>query len=326
MEKIDLHIHTNYSDGQLNVFDILEIAKKEGIQALAITDHDTIINLKGVKEIAKLFDIDMIEGIEISVGQPYNIHMLGYGILDFDTVESYIKEVKYENMEICKRVIKLLQEKGYDITEEEIYEDMEKRRAENLINCRLIQKKCKEKGIDINDKLLGVNEEILDKRSIAKLLVKKGYAKNNKDVYDSIMGRDCDCYIPIKKITAKEAIELITKAGGVPVLAHPGTIAVKDESELEELIIELKKLGLRGLEIVNVGEFEEELSVDLARIADENDLIQTVGTDFHRPTDINSILGLTIQGNKSIIEGLKGEIERANEKYKIANNIDLGDR
>lgn len=314
MEKIDLHIHTNYSDGQLNIYDIFELARKEKIKHLAITDHDTIINLKEAKKVAEFYNIDFIEGIEISVGKPCKMHILGYGILDLDKVEEYVQKMKRENVAICKDVIKLLQEKGYEISIEEVIEDIKRRKIENQISSRIVQSK-----YSMNEST-EIAEEILDKRAIAKVLVKKGYARNNKAVYDDIMGQGCECYIPIKKMDAKAVIDLISLAGGVAILAHPTTIEV-DYEELEDIIKELQEMGLKGIEIVNGGTYHEDDTKRLIDIANKNGLIKTMGTDFHRTTDANHILGL--EAEESIITQLKEEIEKSNTKWIKLNKQKL---
>lgn len=313
MKKIDLHVHTNYSDGQLNIFDIFELAKRDGVKSLAITDHDTIINLTNVEDIARLFDIEFFKGIEISVGYPYNMHILGYGIIDAEKVEEYIRTVKHKNIQICEDVINLLQQEGYEISLEEVYADIERRKIQNYINYRVVAQKCREHNIPVSS-YMKIREEMLDKRAIAKLLVKKGYARGNKEVYDGIMGRGCKCYIPINKISARNAINLIISSGGVAVLAHPNTIEVENQEQLKELIVYLTSLGLRGIETINMSKFDQSATEYLNHIAEKNRLIVTAGTDFHSTSINGHDLGVEVKSG--IIDLLKTEIKKANERFE----------
>lgn len=309
-KKIDLHIHSNYSDGELNIFDIIELAKSYGLSTIAITDHDTVINLRDIDKIAKLYGIDIIPGIEISVGKPFNMHILGYGIKNFEKVEAYLREIKNRNIAICEKVVKLLQEDGYEISLEEIYENMHTRRSQNIRETERIKRKSKELGIESLD--IEPSDEIFDKRCIAKLLVEKGYARNNKEVYDVIMGQGCKNYIPIYKISARDTINLIHEAGGVVVLAHPFTINLSQE-KLEELIKQLKELGLDGIEILNAGTYSEQQTNILRVLADKYKLIETIGTDFHRTSDQNNFLG--IDTNQAFLDRLLLAIEARNKEY-----------
>lgn len=258
MELIDLHVHTRYSDGKYRITEVLEIAKKRGVTKIAITDHDTIINLKNYKELEEMYEIEIIPGVEISTDEK-KLHILGYGIKNMDHMEEVLMAYKIYNYSICLEVLELLQKHGYEITKEEVEENMRREGHDSL----------------------------LDKREIVKVLIRKGYASNVKEAYDNIIGRNTKLYVPIAKMSAEEAIRLINNCGGVAVLAHPGSLKM-DSEELSHKTLELMTYGLSGIEIVNGNTTLEDRNT-YERIGDLLGLIKTYGSDFH---DESRALGL----------------------------------
>ena len=138
------------------------------------------------------------------------------------------------------------------------------------------------------------HDGILDKKAIAKMLIKMGYASNTKEVYDKYIGAKAPAYVPIEKITAKQAIDLIHSCGGVVAWAHPATAKKTHTSrdqeqfsdeELLTLLKTLKELGLDGVECFTTKTTPEE-SRKFIQWAKDLDLLVTGGSDFH-----NHIIG-----------------------------------
>lgn len=250
MELFDLHVHTRYSDGKYKINEVLEMAKNRGLTKISITDHDTIIKLKNYKELEQIYGIEILPGVEISTDTK-KLHILGYGIKDIDHMEEVLMSYKIYNCSICLEVLELLQKHGYDITLEEIKENMQREGHDSL----------------------------LDKREIVKVLIRKGYASNVKEAYDNIIGRNTKLYVPIAKMSAEDAIRLINECGGVAVIAHPGSLKLNSE-ELSHKVLELMTYGLSGIEVVN-GNTSLEDRLTYERIGDLLGLIKTYGSDFH---------------------------------------------
>lgn len=253
-----MHVHTRFSDGKYKIDEVLNMAKEKGISKISITDHDTIINLKNYCELEEKYGIQILPGVEISTEEK-KLHILGYGIKDIELLEEVLMKYKRYNYNICLQVIELLQKHNYDITLEEIKENMKKEGHDSL----------------------------LDKREIVKVLIKKGYASNVKEAYDNIIGRKTSLYVPIMKISAESAIRLINECGGVAVLAHPASLKLNDE-ELAHKVIKLMTYGLSGIEVMNGNTLLEDRK-KYERIADMLGLLKTYGSDFH---DDSSTLGL----------------------------------
>lgn len=254
-ELIDMHVHTRFSDGKYKLEEVLALAHEKGIKKLVITDHDTIIKTKDISTLASKYDISVIPGIEISTSEK-KLHILGYNISDIELLETELLNYKRRNYFICLELIELLKSNGFDISVEEV-----------------------------KDNIRREGSSLLDKREIVKVLIKKGYASNVKEAYDNIIGRKAKYYIPISKITPSDAISLIISAGGLPVLAHPASLKLSKE-ELYYKVFDLMKSGLSGIEVVNGitpnrSDYEE--------VADTLGLLKTYGSDFH---DESHTLGL----------------------------------
>lgn len=250
MEKIDLHIHTNISDGTLSPEEVVKKAKEINCQKISITDHD-IAN--SYEELERKYDIEIIPGIEFNTADR-NLHILGYGMLDINSINERMTELRLLNEKVCLKVIDLMEKAGYDISLEKL-----------LIYLR-----------ESN-----FNTEIIDKRKIVKYLIYMGYANNVLDAYESLIGREQEFYVPNYKISPQEIIKLIKDCGGIAVLAHPSTIS-KNPEEVINKIKELKEFGLDGIEIQN-GKIDLINNDIYQKLAEELNLVKTVGSDFHDP-------------------------------------------
>jgi len=254
--KIDLHIHSTASDGSLSPLEILTAAQDLGLGAIAITDHDTINGSKDALAAGIPPHLNFLTGVEISATPPPafsfsgSMHILGYSIRLDDPV--------------LNRTLGLLQESR-------------KNRNPLIIHC------LNKLGIDLslNEVLHEVGEEgQLGRPHIARVMVKKGIAKSINDAFDRYLGVGKPAYVNKYRIESARAIEIIIGAGGIPVLAHPILLQTKNNTVLEELIVTLKGMGLKGIEVY----YPEHSPGDMAfytEIANRHGLLMTGGTDFH---------------------------------------------
>jgi len=247
--RVDLHLHTNYSDGDLSPDELIHLAKKNKLDLIAITDHDTIT---GLKNIHNRDNIDIINGIEFSCKvDKGRMHLLGYNI---------------------------------DINNKELNEKLSELR-DNSLNTLLsliVQLKV-DYGIvfkydDIKD-LINSNHH-LGRPDLAKLLIKYGYIKEVQEAFDKYLNDSYDKIRGTNKwLTYKEAIELIVKSGGIPVLAHPKSLNLS-EKELLFLIKDMVKCGLKGIEVYHSSHSDENIKL-FENISRELGLIISGGSDYH---------------------------------------------
>ena len=248
MEKIDLHMHTNLSDGDFSIDEIIDMAKKNDCNKIAITDHEIINDYSIYLNKQK---INIINGVELNTSEK-GMHILGYGMLNVDPLKKVIQDLHKENEEVTFKLIRKLANKGFDISKDEIIKFLNEQ---------------------------GFKYDYLDKRHVVRYLISKKYTKDVPSTYKNLIGRGTEFYLPLKKIEYNEILDLINKCGGVSVLAHPDTLQISQK----EFLIKIKELvarGLDGIEIFN-GNLSNVNYEFYKNIAKDLDVLYTVGSDFH---------------------------------------------
>jgi ribonuclease III len=253
--KIDLHIHSNASDGTLSPSEILSLACNLNLGAIAITDHDTIDGLKEVIAQGIPPSIKFLTGVEISATPPSSFtcsgsfHILGYSIrIDDPALNQTLGQLQEARRSRNPKIVDNLNKLGMDISFSDLIDEF-------------------------GDKQLG-------RPHIAQIMVKKGFVGSINEAFDKYLGRGKPGYVDKYRIDCKNAIEIILGAGGIPVLAHPFFLELGKDVLLEELIITLKKMGLMGMEVY-YPEHSQELIAHYVEIANRHGLLMTGGSDFH---------------------------------------------
>ena len=256
MDKlIDMHTHTNYSDGELSPNELVKYAISKNIGVLAITDHDTISGIKTVDRSDKFIvksGIKIINGIELTAKvDKGRMHILGYGIdLDHKNLNQKMIELKSISINATMNIYEQIK-KDYNIifSDEDIY---------NLVNA---------------------NHNI-GRPDLAKLCIKYGYVNTVKEAFDRYL---VDAYNKTRKvrkgIDIEECLNLIKDSGGIPVLAHPKTLELTDK-ELLILIKNMMQLGLQGIEVYHSSHSMSDMDYYL-EIANKFDLLISGGSDYH---------------------------------------------
>ncbi len=256
---IDLHVHSNASDGTFSPSELVYLAKKEGILALAITDHDTISGLKEGYKTALEENLPFLCGVEISVkiDGPGHFHLLGYFLTpELNELEEVLTKLKIARNERNIKMIEKLRSLKIDITLEELMKN--------------------------------VKGEI-GRPHIAKLLVKKGVVKTFEEAFEKYLKKGAPAYVPKALLSPEEAIKIILKAKGVPVMAHPFTLNLPP-LKLKNYLLKLKEVGLQGVEAY-YPEHTPQYTKFLIECAQELGLLVTGGSDFHGENKPHLFLG-----------------------------------
>lgn len=257
---IDLHLHTYYSDGTMSPEELVILAKKSGVETIAITDHDGMGGLDAGIKAGEQYGVRVFPGIELSTEDEEGIymHILGY-CFDWKNPDLN-QEVEVIRKKRVDRNVKLLD-------------------ALREIGCKLTEE----------DLRLRSGQDYVGKPTFAIALMKKGYISTPKEAFKEgrFMRSDAVRRVHREKISAERAIGLIKQAGGIPVLAHPMKIShlVKMDGEdffdkLEKQLIKLKDWGLGGMECYYSSHLPKDTS-KLVKLAQKYDLIITAGSDFH---------------------------------------------
>ena len=254
-KKIDMHMHTNFSDGELTPEELIKRAIDHGVTTMAITDHDTIKGIESVDKEApyiKESGIEIWNGVELSAKVPKGrMHILGYGM---NLQDSNLQEVMKNLKEISlNSFITMLEQVKRDYHLEITYEDI----LEVL-----------------------TREHNIGRPDIARILVKRGYAKTGKEALQKYLVDVFNKTRPYRKgLSYEECLEVINKSGGVAVLAHPKSLELS-EKEFLILLRDMIKKGLKGIEAYHSSHTKEEMAY-YEQIAKEYNLLISGGSDYH---------------------------------------------
>ena len=276
MEKIiDLHIHTNISDGALTPKEIIDEAVKNNVHTIAIADHDTIdAYTQELYDYAKEKNINLITAVEISTKiNKAGIHVLGY---NFDK----------KNKKLLKK-LSLLRNARHDY----------------LFN---VTKKLNKLGYKVNidelDKIEAVTKahislDVISNKENEKLLMSNfGHIPSKGEFIETIMNENCPGYVKKESITPTEAAELIREANGKVILAHPVAYTYEDNLTDEEIISIVKDMKADGIEsnYIYIDRNNNKIN-DIKKwnkYAKKLNIITTIGSDFHNFDNIRPIVGL----------------------------------
>lgn len=270
---IDLHVHSNHSDGTLSPEGLVSLARDTGVSAFALTDHDTVSGIKKAKE-AALSDtaspVTVISGTEISAAyKTRDIHILGL----------FIDETN-------PALLRALDE------------SVQARDARN----ETVAKRFRELGIPVTtDDLRRINPDtIITRAHFAQYLLAHHHVASWEEAFSRYLGYDAPCFVPREYMDPEQAVSLILQAGGIPVLAHP-LLYKLPPAELEALIKRLADVGLAGLEVYYSSNtrFDEQICYSLAN---RFGLLMTGGSDFHGDNKPNLYMGTGRNNNLNIPE------------------------
>ena len=242
----DLHLHTLASDGRLTPTELVQLAASQGLQTIAVTDHDTTDGLEEAFEAAREFPgLRIIPGIELSADVPGDeVHVLGYFL---------------------------------DPGNENLQSELRRFRAGRIDRARTMVEKLGELGINIEWERVQhfAGDGAVGRPHIAMALVEAGFCKEPKDAFPEYLGRNGLAYVERAKLTPAEAVGIIREAGGAAVLAHPAYM-----NDMEAGVANLAGIGLAGME-VHYAKYHDDTIRQLARLAREYGLIACGGSDYH---------------------------------------------
>lgn len=256
--KYDLHTHTTYSDGDLDINGNVNMAKKLGLDGIAITDHD---NIDGWEEIDNnSFSLPVIKGVELSTFyKGESVHVLGYylGSGDYTELNNVLINIRRDRLERLDKIIELLKKYDIEVSREEI---------------------------------LKLADGAVARPHIAQAIINKypnrGYTKDY--LFDNYLGNDKPCYVPVNNFSTVDAIELLKRNNCFVVIAHPLYIKKFDYRELARFDID-------GIEVFyNYGNVSFGSVLSFSK---DNNLVATGGSDYHGPVTRNTMGTSYLEGD-----------------------------
>ncbi len=276
MEKyIDLHTHSLMSDGSMTPAEVVREAKKAGLAAIALSDHDTVDGVREAIAEGEKIGVEVVPAIEFSVQSETETHILGYYIdienpKLLDALKKVVETRRFRNRETCRK----LNELGFDITLAEA------------------------EAIAPND--------FIGRAHFARLLMDKGYTKSVSEGFKLYLENGKYAYCGKQTFTDEEAVRLIKDCGGVAFVAHLH-LTKKSDDELRAFLTRLKACGLDGIEGYYT-DYTPEMQAKYHALAKELGLILSGGTDFHAQMKPHISIGTGLGNLRipySILENIK---------------------
>lgn len=250
---IDLQMHSSFSDGSMTPVELVLEAKKLGLVAIALTDHDTIDGVPQFMEAGAKYQVTTVPGVEISIDTklPNNghMHMLGLFIDPHsEKLKNTLHHLLTERNLRAQKIIDRLNELDVPITMEELLEE--------------------------------AGEGSIGRPHVAKILVRKGIVPSIQKAFDIYLAKGKPAYMDKVKLGEEDAIKMIKDAGGLAIMAHPHLMNYDTFAEAREKIISLKPFGLNGFEAFYSG-MPKHYNENLMKLAEEENFLISGGSDYH---------------------------------------------
>ena len=248
---VDLHCHSTASDGTLTPTQVIDLAKRQNLSAIALTDHDTVAGVAEAAARATELGIDFLPGIEISASfpDPGTLHLLGYGIdPNSPALQAMASELIGGRDARNPKIVARLQELGIKITMDEVE--------------------------------AVANGGVVGRPHIAGILLKKGYVNTIKQAFNVYLGHGGSAFFDKERLESRDAIARIHASGGLAVLAHPTQLRTQNAAELDRVVKGLVDQGLDGIETIHSDHNDRDVAAFEA-LAKKYGLLRTGGSDYH---------------------------------------------
>ena len=241
--KVDLHIHTSHSDGFYSPTEIVKKAKEKGIELISITDHDNLSAIDEATQAGKELGVEVISGVEISSDvRDKEIHILAYFIeTDNKELERYLSFFREERIKRAIRIVNRLNNLGFSIT--------------------------------FNDVMDKAGNSAVGRPHIAQAMLETGVVNSYYEAFNKYIGNGCPAYEKKVHLSPQSAFKIISDAGGLSFVAHPGYMP-------EALLKELIEAGVDGIEVIHPSHSAQQTKF-YRGIVNEYFLLDSGGSDFH---------------------------------------------
>lgn len=283
MAYCDLQLHSTHSDGTDSPRRIVELAKEAGLSAIALTDHDTTTGVDEAKTAGEELGIQVISGVEITCEYGgKSMDMLCYcfdsGAAQLQAQLNRIQEARKErNLEIIAKLHSL----GLDMTYDEVSAEADK-----------------------------TDGKIVGRPHFATVMIRKGFVDERQEAFDKYLAEGGAAYVPKLAFSPEECVEMVKSAGGLAVLAHPKLIRFPKDQTIDNLLKNLKDVGLEGLECYYSLHQDEETAFYLEK-AKQYGLLVTGGSDYHGGNKPEIKVGVGLGNLRIPYECAEKLIERA---------------
>ncbi len=312
MNIVDLHVHSNKSDGSLTPSQLVALAVQKRLSAFALTDHDTTEGIPEAMEAAARYNHELSSGhIPASAN--------GQEPLPLEVIPGIEFSTEYNKKDI--HILGLCIDYETPLFKQKIQDFVDSRTLRNRKMCAGLQ----EAGMDISYQKLqdAFPGSVITRGHYAKYLFQHGYVKSMAEAFERYIGDHAKYFVPREKVTPSQAVQLIRKAGGIPVLAHPPLYRMGDE-HLDALVKTLAGNGLLGIEAI-YSSYQPSDERHMRSLAKKYGLCISGGSDFHGSTKPGLELA-TGYGRlfvpEEVLTHLKTALKRANQNDTFGENYE----
>jgi len=294
---VDLHCHSTASDGRLTPAQLVERAKTVGLRALALTDHDTVAGVSSFQAAARATGLEAIAGVEVSADyEKGTMHIVGlYVDAQSQSFRAFLKHLADGRKVRNPQIVEQLNNLGMAISMGEVEQEANQNAA---------------------DAQEGLVEKSIGRPHIAAVMIKRGYVKTKQEAFERFLAKGKPAYISRFSAAPDECIKQIHTAGGLAILAHPSYLNAADDTEMTEIIGELKGNGLDGIEVFYSTHSRNQTALCL-HLAEKFDLLQSGGSDFHgepgrggTSVELGSGINNSVSVDYAVLEKIKARLRR----------------
>jgi len=244
---VDLHVHTNHSDGTFAPARAVEAASDAGLAAMAVTDHDTVSGVAEAMDAGRRFGLEVVSGIEFTAeAGRHEVHILGYGIdLEHNELRAVTDRLQRSRFDRARRMIERLADMGIELDFDELVE--------------------------------AAGPGNIGRPHVASKIYELGVVESVQEAFERYIGRNRPAYVDRWRISPRDALGIVHTSGGLAVLAHPKL------GSASNMVPELVRLGLDGIEVYHTKHFPDDVERYKA-VAERYGLLKTGGSDCHGPS------------------------------------------
>jgi predicted metal-dependent phosphoesterase TrpH len=269
----DLHLHSNYSDGELAPAEVMRACATAGLQVVSLTDHDTVKGMGEAESAARSLGLELVPGCEISVEfEGQDLHLLGYFIdVDAEGLGAYLRLMESRRLRRVEQIVERLRSLGVQLTVERV--------------------------------LAGARDaSSVGRPHVARALIQGGWVGSYQEAFSRYLGDRGPAFVAKETTSLDDAVRMIREASGCVVLAHPGIY------DLDTVLPELERLGIAGIEVLHPAHTDEQVRT-FSELADRKGWVSTGGSDYHGGLSCESPVGSPRVGCH-VVEELRRRTER----------------
>jgi predicted metal-dependent phosphoesterase TrpH len=276
---VDLHMHSNASDGALPPAEVLAAAAAAGLSAVALTDHDTVAGIAEARDAGERLGVRVVPGVELSAHEgTREVHLLGLHLSRLGEVEHDLDQLRAARRTRAERIVGRLNEIGVPITLQAVLDE--------------------------------AGGGAIGRPHVARVLINGGWARDFRDAFDRYLGTGKRAYVEKQRFALADAIALVHRAGGSAVLAHPGSVARRERLE------SLAATGLDGVEVLHPSHSAEDVA-RIGALAEHLHLVPSGGSDWHgAPDGARAIGGMHVPA--AWLERQRARVRERAQQNKVA--------